>query len=725
MNDPGLDEPISNDAKDVENQKSEARDEKEEDEQEFLAPSRWWLASTAFPLIAGTFGPMASAFSICALVVHWRVEIPEGKTEAEGVELDDPRWLIGINAAQLAVALISNLFLLLNMARRVRFSIAQPVTIIGWYMSSFALIGLCACVSGPLIIEPKSNHAFSQAFYYAIFSAGLYFLVASLMLITVWGASKGHYDKEFQLTMSQRTLMLQTISFLVYLLAGAAVFSHIEGWPFLDAVYWADFTLLTVGIGDFSPSTHTGRGLLFPFAIGGIIILGLVIGSIRSLVLERGKVKMGARMVEKERRRIIAKLEKNNKAAVLKPISSDQNLPTTTPNTNGNGTINSTSNQPQPLSRASTKTLTSQQNFRNERERREREFTLMRLIQARAHTRRLWTSLIISGTVWLALWFAGAAIFHASESHPQSWTYFASLYFAYTSLLTIGYGDIYPVSNAGKAFFVFWSLLAVPSLTILISNMGDTIVKGIRDLTLWIGNFTVLPGEQGVKDTVREGALKVSRGRIGKKRNGDDESGETSARNDLESTAQCVQGGVTNRENGRAEKRGEKNKDDEVPKNRKAYHVVLVKEMGKVMGHLKSSPPKKYTFEEWAWYLKLIGEDESSGETHRRPLRRPRPDGEGLGMVGEGMGEREEKVEWSWVGNRSPLMGGKEEAEWVMERLVKTLERELESLRREEAEERGKDNGGGEEIPVDTPGTGEGPSSKENFENRSGSKSQS
>jgi potassium channel subfamily K len=90
------------------------------------------------------------------------------------------------------------------------------------------------------------------------------------MLFTVYGAYRGHYDKEFQLTMSQRTLMLQTISFLVYLLAGAAVYSHIEGWAFLDAVYWADFTLLTVGIGDYAPGTHLGRGLLFPFAIGGI-----------------------------------------------------------------------------------------------------------------------------------------------------------------------------------------------------------------------------------------------------------------------------------------------------------------------------------------------------------------------------------------------------------------------------------------------------------------------
>lgn len=44
----------------------------------------------------------------------------------------DSRRLTAINAIQLAVALVSNAFLLLNMARRVRFSIAQPITIVGW-----------------------------------------------------------------------------------------------------------------------------------------------------------------------------------------------------------------------------------------------------------------------------------------------------------------------------------------------------------------------------------------------------------------------------------------------------------------------------------------------------------------------------------------------------------------------------------------------------------------
>lgn len=59
-----------------------------------LCFSRWWFASTAFPLIAGTFGPMASAFSICALVVHWRVRIPPGGVEEHAIFLADPKWYV-------------------------------------------------------------------------------------------------------------------------------------------------------------------------------------------------------------------------------------------------------------------------------------------------------------------------------------------------------------------------------------------------------------------------------------------------------------------------------------------------------------------------------------------------------------------------------------------------------------------------------------------------------
>ena len=43
-----------------------------------------------------------------------------------------PVRLIVVNAMQLAVALAANASLLLNMTRRLRFAVAQPLTIVGW-----------------------------------------------------------------------------------------------------------------------------------------------------------------------------------------------------------------------------------------------------------------------------------------------------------------------------------------------------------------------------------------------------------------------------------------------------------------------------------------------------------------------------------------------------------------------------------------------------------------
>lgn len=74
----------------------ESREEKEmrEEKQAFLAPTRWWFASTAFPLVAGTFGPMASAFSIVALVIKWRTIVPEGGLDPDGIFVEDPEWYV-------------------------------------------------------------------------------------------------------------------------------------------------------------------------------------------------------------------------------------------------------------------------------------------------------------------------------------------------------------------------------------------------------------------------------------------------------------------------------------------------------------------------------------------------------------------------------------------------------------------------------------------------------
>ena len=615
------------------------------------------------------------------------------------------------------------------MARRIPFSIAQPITIVGWYISGFILVGLVAAAAyAPSVQLPRDQNEFlSQAFYYAILSAALYIIVASLMVVTVIGAYKGHYHKDFNLTMSQRTLMLQTIAYLVYLLGGAAVFAHIEDWLFLNGVWWANFTLLTIGIGDYYPHTHLGQGLLFPYAIGGIIILGLVIGSIRSLVLERGEKKIAARMVEKEREHVISQLddEKVDKKIWL----------------------------------GFTSRIRFKPRSKSEYHRRGEEFRLMRKIQEHADARRKWTALIISTMSTLILWLVGAAVFFVAERDKQGLTYFEAIYFAYTSLLTIGYGDYTLVSNAGKPVFVFWSFIAIPALTILISNMGDTVVKGIRDLTIYLGELTVLPGEGSTMHKVKKGATMLKDGTLTNRLNNNDptttgipteepsggvflaeenrKAGQSS--NTQQAASSAHQKAITDRLGAEfeAEELDEavaaREHGDKLAADTHLYHYLLVKEIRNVMKDVADNPDKKYSYHEWAWFLRLLGEDENNPNFHRKPSNEQerregnREGGEG-GEIQKGAsghrtageekpdssspdpksgGPEEQSTPWSWVGVRSPLLGETEEAEWVLERLSDRLERELKEQRLSAQREREGKRGKRREPPIMEGGSGD------------------
>lgn len=59
-------------------------------------PQSWWIASTAFPLVAAATGPLANLMSIVALVMSWKSKIVS-KTEGPAGNLvqesyADPRW---------------------------------------------------------------------------------------------------------------------------------------------------------------------------------------------------------------------------------------------------------------------------------------------------------------------------------------------------------------------------------------------------------------------------------------------------------------------------------------------------------------------------------------------------------------------------------------------------------------------------------------------------------
>ena len=90
--------------------------------------------------------------------------------------------------------------------------------------------------------------------------------------------------------------------------------------------------------------------------------------------------------------------------------------------------------------------------------------------------------------------------------------------------------------------------------------------------------------------------------------------------------------------------------------------------------HLKDDPPRRYCYEEWAEYTRLI--------------RFSRLSKEEIELAEEEQGI----VEWDWIGEDSPMLADSTESEWVLDRLCESLNR---YMRKQDigvsAEEKSKD----------------------------------
>ena len=104
--------------------------------------------------------------------------------------------------------------------------------------------------------------------------------------------------------MRGKTNILGAIAaFLVAIIIGAVIYSGIEGWRFLDSLYFTVMTITTIGFGDFVPITDAGKIFTIFFSFFGIAaafyFLGLISREVfRKHVVEQ--VSMIKREVKKE-----------------------------------------------------------------------------------------------------------------------------------------------------------------------------------------------------------------------------------------------------------------------------------------------------------------------------------------------------------------------------------------------------------------------------------------
>lgn len=324
-------------------------------------------------------------------------------------------------------------------------------------------------------VQPQQSVQYTQNFFYGILAAGHYTLIAILLVIytvSVYPVRLSYQDRR---KVECTSIILRTISFAVFLIGGAAVYSTIEGWSLVDALYFTDYTLLTIGIGNIVPQTHLGRSLLFPYAAGGITALGLVISSIASFARNMRDMKL--RFQLKEARDLMR--ERKDSSEPNHSNHGDNERPSS----------HVLANTPFP-----------------------RRIEVLNLYRTKSefNRRRQLEELLFFLAAWFILWLVSAVVFRRTEK-SQGWSYFEALYFTYTSLTTIGYGDLYPTSNFGKTFFVFWSLLAIPVLTSLVTAMGEV---GLRAFSYFSGYVWRLGSSRAhARQCHRDGIFPRARGR--------------------------------------------------------------------------------------------------------------------------------------------------------------------------------------------------------------------
>lgn len=333
------------------------------------------------------------------------------------------------------------------------------------------------------------------------------------------------------------------------------------------------------------------------------------------------------------------------------------------------------------------------------------------------------------------------------------------------------YGDISPKSNIGKPVFIVWSLIAVPSLTILIQSMSDTVVTYVDRKTNWL-----LP-EKGFLKAVLDANPQVKRRVAGiiDKRNaqrrveegfqlqnpdedvdvnndlepgvGDDKGADL--RSNTATTTTTPSSDYTQRQQQQTmpparitlrmsscdrargwqantpSARGPESVSEQGDKTRPAatkhqqnkpgvfttqdFAPQLSAAIRRVARDVKLEPPKRYSFDEWLHFTKLIRYSSGGGTSMKTAvaMARSREDAGALGMREErrlraaeaandddgkeeegfdkgGKDEEEDEEEdpaerglvyWDWIGEDSPMLSDASEAEWVLDRLCESLAR--------------------------------------------------
>lgn len=83
-----------------------------------------------------------------------------------------------------------------------------------------------------------------------------------------------------------RDLLITTNLIIAF---GSIVYHYLEGWSWIDSIYFSIITLTTIGYGDFSPQTDEGKLFTIFYIIIGV---GIILSFVNTVYTHYNSVKL-------------------------------------------------------------------------------------------------------------------------------------------------------------------------------------------------------------------------------------------------------------------------------------------------------------------------------------------------------------------------------------------------------------------------------------------------
>ena len=182
-------------------------------------------------------------------------------------------------------------------------------------------------------------------------------------------------------------------------------------------------------------------------------------------------------------------------------------------------------------------------------------------------------------------------------------------------------------------------------MTILISDLGDTLIASYKRGTFVLADWTIMPQKGIFREFFEEHPWLLNKIQARQKRRAEKKRIEAGFKAPEDPDDNFVPAPTIE----------DLAREDILDEHDLARKLALA--IRRTAAHLHTDPHRKYSYEEWVEYTRLI-----------RFSKHPPSDLE----------EEEEEeglIEWDWIGPNSPMLAEESEAEWILDRLCESLAR--------------------------------------------------